>query len=73
MQQNQCPTCGQDMQWNGQYFCSDCQQHYKKTVLCPTCDEEVEKLKACGAVNYFCNTCNELKSKPKVTTFWEKV
>ncbi|CAH0538834.1 zinc ribbon domain-containing protein [Vibrio marisflavi] len=73
MQQNQCPTCQSDLQWDGQYFCSDCQQHYKKLVFCPECGNEVEKLKACGAVNYFCNTCNELKSKSKVKVNWEKV
>jgi hypothetical protein len=26
----------------------------------------LERLKACGAVDYFCNHCNTLKSKSKV-------
>lgn len=35
---------------------------------CPVCHEEVEVLNACGAVSFFCNTCNELKSSKSVLT-----
>lgn len=35
-------------------------------TFCPTCNNEVEVLNACGAVSFFCNTCNELKSSKVV-------
>ncbi|WP_410498301.1 zinc ribbon domain-containing protein [Chitinibacter sp. S2-10] len=34
--------------------------------LCPDCGKEIEVLKACGAISYFCNHCNELKSSARV-------
>lgn len=37
-----------------------------KKTFCPTCNDEVEVLNACGAVSFFCNTCNELKSSKVV-------
>lgn len=40
--------------------------------LCPKCKSELEQLKACGAVNYFCNSCNELVSKSAVLETPEK-
>ncbi|HAS3205027.1 TPA: DNA ligase [Vibrio cholerae] len=55
---NPCPTCGQELEWTGQYHCSACTVDY--------CGSELEKLQACGAANYFCNQCNELKSKSKI-------
>ncbi len=39
-----------------------------KKAFCPVCHDEVEIVQACGAVNYFCNTCNELKSSKVVLT-----
>lgn len=39
----------------------------KAVWLCNTCGKPVEVLKACGAVNFFCHHCNELKSKSAVT------
>lgn len=35
---------------------------------CPKCNQELEVLSSCGAVNYFCNTCNELKSSKSILT-----
>ncbi|MEF1282711.1 zinc ribbon domain-containing protein [Vibrio sp. M250220] len=67
MTENQCPSCNAELQWDGQYECQSCQVSYKKIGYCPDCDAELEKLQACGAANYFCNSCNELKSKSKVT------
>jgi hypothetical protein len=66
MNQNQCPICMKELEWDGQYHCTDCQQHFAKIGYCPTCETELEKLQACGATNYFCNHCNELKSKSKI-------
>ena len=39
-----------------------------KKTFCPTCNDEVEVLNACGAVSFFCHTCNELKSSKDVLT-----
>lgn len=39
-----------------------------KKTFCPTCNDEVEVLNACGAVSFFCNTCNELKSSKTILT-----
>ncbi|GGP19760.1 YfgJ family double zinc ribbon protein [Silvimonas iriomotensis] len=35
-------------------------------MLCPDCGKPLEELVACGARDYFCNSCNELKSKTRV-------
>ncbi|WP_297577202.1 zinc-ribbon domain-containing protein [uncultured Deefgea sp.] len=35
-------------------------------IVCPDCGKEIEVLKACGASNFFCNHCNELKSSQRV-------
>ncbi|MGO1296623.1 MAG: zinc ribbon domain-containing protein [Vibrio sp.] len=65
--ENECPQCQQVLQWrDGNYLCQSCQQHYLKQAYCPTCHSQLEKLQACGSVSYFCNTCNELKSKSTV-------
>ncbi|MDG3087244.1 zinc ribbon domain-containing protein [Vibrio hannami] len=62
--QNICPKCEKELDWvDGNYKCQDCDVSYKKFAYCPDCDAELEKLQACGAASYFCNTCNELKSK----------
>ncbi|XZG71251.1 YfgJ family double zinc ribbon protein [Chitinibacteraceae bacterium HSL-7] len=34
--------------------------------VCPDCGAELEVLKACGARDYFCPRCNELKSRSRV-------
>lgn len=71
--QNNCPTCHQELDWDGQYHCSDCQRHYKKIGFCPDCDAELDKLQACGSASYFCNSCNELKSKSRVKFVFEAI
>lgn len=37
-----------------------------KKAYCSECKSEVEVLMACGAVSFFCHTCNELKSSKKI-------
>lgn len=62
-----CPTCSQPLAKEGDlYHCASCTTHYRESITCPVCDQEVEVLKACGAVNYFCTSCNELQSKHNV-------
>ena len=65
--QNKCPACSRELEWNdGRYVCTGCVIKYKKLVDCPDCSAEMEKLQACGAASYFCDICNELKSKSRV-------
>jgi hypothetical protein len=66
MDQNNCPKCESELVWDGQYRCDFCEVHYTKVGFCPECSAALEKLQACGAANYFCNHCNELKSKSKI-------
>lgn len=66
--EDRCPQCAELLQWDGGYVCHSCEQHYHKQVYCPSCHRPLEKLQACGSVSYFCNTCNELKSKSAVNT-----
>ncbi|MGL4826924.1 MAG: zinc ribbon domain-containing protein [Vibrionaceae bacterium] len=62
-----CPTCQQNLTPNGaELACQHCHTTYVKACLCPQCHSALEKLQACGAANYFCPKCNELKSKSKV-------
>lgn len=38
-----------------------------KKFVCPECKEkEVEEINACGASNYFCNSCKRLISRSKI-------
>ena len=66
MNHNNCPVCTQELEWNGHYHCEPCQKDFLKIGYCPECESELEKLQACGAANYFCNHCNELKSKSRI-------
>ncbi|TNH94348.1 zinc ribbon domain-containing protein [Aeromonas sobria] len=62
-----CPSCqaGLDARSKEQ-TCGQCQAHVRVTAICPTCQQELERLQACGAVDYFCNHCNSLVSKRTV-------
>ncbi|EGQ9271526.1 zinc ribbon domain-containing protein [Vibrio parahaemolyticus] len=73
MQQNKCPDCEVELEWTGQYHCGQCESDFKKVGFCPDCGVELEKLQACGAANYFCNNCNELKSKSRVRFEFQKI
>lgn len=73
MNENKCPDCKVELEWSGQYHCHQCAGDFKKVGFCPDCDAELEKLQACGAANYFCNSCNELKSKSRVRFEFHKL
>ncbi|WP_119393772.1 zinc ribbon domain-containing protein [Salinibius halmophilus] len=61
---NQCPDCKTELEYqDGNYACASCQTLFSKHAFCDTCDSELERLAACGAVSYFCKPCNQLKSK----------
>ncbi|ANS86204.1 zinc ribbon domain-containing protein [Vibrio scophthalmi] len=74
MNENHCPQCDNELQWQGHYHCMQCDVDFKKVAFCPDCDSQLEKLQACGAANYFCHSesCNELKSKSRVRFEFQK-
>lgn len=43
-----------------------------KVYVCPKCKNELEQLVACGAEQYFCDTCKELVSRSKIIEKEEK-
>ncbi|MGY3901682.1 zinc ribbon domain-containing protein [Aeromonas lusitana] len=62
-----CPACSAALDSRSrETSCPQCQARYQIRALCPTCAQELERLKACGAVDYFCNHCNSLISKRAV-------
>ncbi|WP_324035661.1 zinc ribbon domain-containing protein [Aeromonas caviae] len=62
-----CPACqGELDSRNRETTCGQCQARYRIRALCPACGQELERLRACGAVDYFCNHCNTLVSKRTV-------
>ncbi|MGL5032128.1 MAG: zinc ribbon domain-containing protein [Aeromonas sp.] len=67
MQDLCCPSCHSPLDTrSNDLICSQCQAHVSVQAVCPTCQHELERLRACGAVDYFCNHCNGLVSKRKV-------
>ncbi|WWE60228.1 zinc ribbon domain-containing protein [Parasalinivibrio latis] len=72
MEISSCPQCESELRWqDSHYHCDFCQQVFKKQVSCPDCHHALEKLQACGASNYFCPRCNELKSKKRIEVKFE--
>ncbi len=51
---------------DGGLQCKACGAVYEKKATCNVCSAVLERLNACGATNYFCNQCNELKSKKTI-------
>ncbi|MEH2922377.1 zinc ribbon domain-containing protein [Samsonia erythrinae] len=51
-----CPDCHHVMVWQSEsvYLCTLCQIRYKREERCPECNHLLQELKACGAVDYFC-------------------
>ena len=67
-----CPSCGKKIEKNsmtGKYTCTSCNKIFGKRAKCNKCGEELELLEACGAQQFFCNKCNELKSKKSCEFF----
>ncbi len=59
-----CPACQGELDSRSrETTCGQCQARYRIRALCPACGQELERLRACGAVDYFCNHCNTLVSK----------
>ncbi|GAA4497735.1 zinc ribbon domain-containing protein [Pseudaeromonas paramecii] len=60
-----CPACqaeGLDPR-RSETSCTQCGKAFRLTPHCPDCDSELERVQACGAVDFFCNRCNNLVSK----------
>ncbi|MGL5948668.1 MAG: zinc ribbon domain-containing protein [Aeromonas sp.] len=57
-----CPACSALVDGRAS-ACPQCAVALTITALCPTCEQPLERLKACGAVDYFCSACNALVSK----------
>ena len=48
------------------FFCERCGAHYARQAQCPDCHQPLQVLKACGAVDYFCQHGHGLISKKRV-------
>ncbi|HFS3244219.1 TPA: zinc ribbon domain-containing protein, partial [Escherichia coli] len=50
-----CPQCQHVLdQDNGHARCRSCGEFIEMKALCPDCHQPLQVLKACGAVDYFC-------------------
>ena len=49
------------------FFCEQCGARYARQAQCPDCQQPLEVLKACGAVDYFCPHGHGLISKKRVS------
>lgn len=66
-----CPACsGRLVADADHYRCEDCARLFEQQMSCDVCGDPIAPIKACGAVDYFCNRCNELKSKSKLVSRW---
>lgn len=62
-----CPVCHNPLEQQGdKAHCAHCQQDFALQALCPECHKPLEVLKACGAVDYFCQNGHGLVSKKRV-------
>ncbi|AKK83749.1 hypothetical protein ABY61_21625 [Klebsiella aerogenes] len=62
-----CPICHArlETQGNGAH-CAHCEKDFALEARCPDCHQPLEVLKACGAVDYFCQHGHGLISKKRV-------
>ncbi|MFH3260995.1 zinc ribbon domain-containing protein [Klebsiella aerogenes] len=62
-----CPICHArlETQGNGAH-CAHCEKEFAVEARCPDCHQLLEVLKACGAVDYFCQHGHGLISKKRV-------
>lgn len=62
-----CPVCHSplDVQANRAH-CAQCEKEFVLEARCPDCHMPLEVLKACGAVDYFCQNGHGLISKKRV-------
>ncbi|MEJ6079057.1 zinc ribbon domain-containing protein [Vibrio sp. 1-Bac 57] len=60
-----CPDCESELANSGELkrHCPSCNSDFVVNVCCRECGQPLQRLKACGAVSFWCDHCNELKSK----------
>lgn len=62
-----CPVCDNPLEQQGESaHCGQCEKDFALQALCPECHQPLEVLKACGAVDYFCQNGHGLISKKRV-------
>lgn len=62
-----CPGCHHPLERTGTHaYCAHCNQDFALQAYCPDCHQPLEVLKACGAVDYFCQHGHGLISKKRV-------
>lgn len=62
-----CPVCHTAMdEVSGHFHCATCSSDYQPQAICPDCEKPLQLLKACGAVDYFCQHGHGLISKKRV-------
>lgn len=67
-----CPVCDQKLeQTENSAHCATCDKDFPLVAHCPECHKPLEVLKACGAVDYFCQNGHGLISRKRVD--WQPV
>lgn len=62
-----CPVCQQPLaETENGFHCASCRADFMRQALCPQCRQPLQVLKACGAVDYFCQNGHGLISKKRV-------
>ncbi|AKK39936.1 hypothetical protein GA254_10230 [Escherichia coli] len=62
-----CPICQNSLERNGETaHCATCDKDFTVQAICPECHQPLQVLKACGAVDYFCQHGHGLISKKRV-------
>ncbi|POT60041.1 hypothetical protein C3432_04905 [Citrobacter amalonaticus] len=62
-----CPVCQNSLERNGEIaHCATCNKDFALEARCPDCHHPLQVLKACGAVDYFCQNGHGLISKKRV-------
>lgn len=67
-----CRQCHQMMAWqqHNVYYCETCSKHYLQIAPCPECHNPLQKMQACGAIDYFCQHGHGLISKKRLTFYY---
>ncbi|KGT92496.1 hypothetical protein NG99_13975 [Erwinia typographi] len=62
-----CPQCQQELIADeANLYCPHCEPSVARQAICPDCKQPLQVLKACGAVDYFCQHGHGLISKKRV-------
>lgn len=62
-----CPICHVSLEVQGEHaHCEHCEKTFTLEACCPECHQPLQVLKACGAVDFFCQNGHGLISKKRV-------